>query len=74
MGWIVGVLVALLVLGFLTLLVPTVFAPILGGLVPLLFAVALIGLGGVWWRHSRRRVDPAGKADQPGASTPEERP
>lgn len=47
MGWLISALIALLVLS----------GPAVAGLAPLLFVVALIGLGGMWWRHSRSRID-----------------
>jgi hypothetical protein len=74
MGWLIGVLVALVVLGALALAVPAVFGVVLAGLLPLLIPIALLGLGGVWWRHSRSRIDPQPKGDQPGVSTEDERP
>lgn len=74
MGWIIGALVVALVLGLLALLAPVVFGPILAGLAPLLVVIAVIGLGGVWWRHSRSRIDPKPKGDQPGAGLEDERP
>ncbi len=58
MGWLVSALLALLVVSLLALAMPTLFGPAVAGLAPLLVVVALIGLGGVWWRHSRHRVDP----------------
>ncbi len=74
MGWIIAALVAALVLGLLAFVVPVVFGPILAGLAPLLVVIAVIGLGGVWWRHSRSRIDPKPKGDQPGAGLEDERP
>jgi hypothetical protein len=57
MGWIAAALVALLAVGLLSLFAPTVFGPLMAGLSPLLVVVALIGLGAVWWRHGRGRID-----------------
>lgn len=57
MGWLVSALLALLVVSVLALLVPTLFGPVVAGVAPLLVVVALIGLGGVWWRHGKHRVD-----------------
>jgi hypothetical protein len=57
MGWLITALLALLVAGLLALAVPTVFGPVIGALAPLIVVVAVIGLGGVWWRHGRSRVD-----------------
>jgi len=74
MGWLVAVAVALVILGALALALPAVFGVALAGLLPLLIPVALIGLGGIWWRHSRSRIDPQPKADQPDASMEDERP
>ena len=65
MGWIIAALAALLVLGVLAIIVPSIFGPALGGLAPLLVVIAVIGIGGVWWRHSRSRVEPEGTADEP---------
>jgi hypothetical protein len=57
MGWLVAALVALLALGLLALAAPTLFGPLTAGLAPLLVVVAIIGLGAVWWRHGKSRVD-----------------
>lgn len=69
MGWLASALVALLVLSALAFAVPGVFGPAVAGLAPLLVVVAIIGLGGVWWRHSQHRVDPevADERDADGA-------
>ena len=67
MGWLVSALVALLLASLLAIAVPTLFGPVVAGVAPLLVVVALIGLGGVWWRHGRRRVD----AEATDESTPE---
>ena len=56
MGWLASALLALLVLGVVAFVAPAVFGPAMAGLAPLLVVVAVIGLGGIWWR-SRRRVD-----------------
>ena len=58
MGWLMSALIALLVLSVVAWLAPAVFGPVVAGLAPLLVVVAVIGLGGVWWRHSQRRIDP----------------
>ena len=73
MGWLVAVLLAVAVLGVLALVAPAVFGVVLAGLLPLLIPIAFIGLGGIWWRHSRSRIDPAPKADQPDVSIEDER-
>lgn len=57
MGWLISALVALLVLSAVAFVAPAVFGPAVAGLAPLLVVVALIGLGAIWWRHSRHRVD-----------------
>lgn len=57
MGWLVSALLALLVVSILALAIPTLFGPVVAGAAPLLVVVALIGLGGVWWRHGKHRVD-----------------
>ena len=57
MGWLLSALTALLVVSLLALANPALFGPAVAGLAPLLVVVALIGLGGAWWRHSRSRVD-----------------
>lgn len=69
MGWLIFVLAAVLVVGLLGLALPTVFGPVVGGLAPLLVVIALIGLGGVWWRRSQHRVDAEASDD----SVPERR-
>jgi hypothetical protein len=58
MGWLVSALIALLVLSVVAWLAPAVFGPVVAGLAPLLVVIALIGLGGVWWRRSQGRIDP----------------
>ena len=58
MGWLTSALVALLLVSALALAMPTLFGPAVAGLAPLLVVLALIGLGAMWWRHSRHRVDP----------------
>lgn len=65
MGWLASALVALLVVSALAFVVPGIFGPAVAGLAPLLVVVALLGLGAMWWRHSRHRVDAevAGEAD-----------
>lgn len=57
MGWLISALIALLVLSAVAFVAPAIFGPAVAGLAPLLFVVALIGLGGIWWRHSRGRID-----------------
>ena len=57
MGWLASALIALLVLSAVAFAAPAVFGPAVAGLAPLLIVIALIGLGGIWWRHSRSRVD-----------------
>lgn len=57
MGWLISALIALLVLSAIAFVAPAIFGPAVAGLAPLLFVVALIGLGGIWWRHSRSRID-----------------
>ncbi|HEX2221067.1 MAG TPA: hypothetical protein VHK06_00915 [Candidatus Limnocylindria bacterium] len=64
MWWLIAALVGLAVLGGLAFLLPVVFGPVLAGIAPLLVLLAVIGLGGIWWRASRSRVDPNEKADQ----------
>jgi hypothetical protein len=64
MGWLILALAALLVLGIAGIAAPGVFGPIFGGLAPLIFVIALIGLGAVWWRHAGRRIDPQPEADE----------
>ena len=58
MGWLISALLALLVVSLLAFAVPGLFGPVVAGVAPLLVVVALIGLGGVWWRHGRSRIDP----------------
>ncbi len=65
MGWLISALVALLVLSAVAFAAPAIFGPAVAGLAPLLFVVALIGLGAMWWRASRRRVDQ--EVDEDGA-------
>lgn len=67
MGWLASALVALLLVSALAFVVPGIFGPAVAGLAPLLVVVALIGLGAMWWRHSRHRVDAevAGDGDDP---------
>jgi type VI protein secretion system component VasK len=69
MGWLAAALVALLALGLLAVALPEVFGPVMAGLAPLLLVVAIIGLGGLWWRHGRRRVDAEAtdESDEPAA-------
>ena len=74
MGWILGALVVLGVLVVLALLVPPIFGVALAGVAPILVVVALIGFGGVWWRHAHAPVEPEPKGDQPDASDEDERP
>ncbi|HSK93696.1 MAG TPA: hypothetical protein VLA76_06525 [Candidatus Angelobacter sp.] len=57
MGWLVSALLAMLIVSVLALAIPTLFGPAVAGLAPLLVVVAIIGLGGIWWRHSQGRVD-----------------
>jgi xanthine/uracil permease len=64
MGWLISALLALLVASLLAIAVPTLFGPLVAGVAPLLVVVALIGLGAIWWRHSRGRVDPE-RPDRP---------
>lgn len=70
MGWLVSLLVAILIVSVLAFVVPTLFGPAVAGLAPLFVVVAIIGLGGIWWRSSRRRVDAetsegSSEADEP---------
>ena len=69
MGWLISALAALLLVSTLALAMPSLFGPAVAGLAPLLIVVALIGLGGMWWRHARYRVDPevSGDGDEPDA-------
>jgi xanthine/uracil permease len=67
MGWLTSALVALLLVSALALAMPTLFGPAVAGLAPLLIVLALIGLGAMWWRHSRHRVDPEAGASSHGA-------
>jgi hypothetical protein len=71
MGWLVSALLALLLLSLLAIAVPTLFGPPVAGIAPILVVVALIGLGGVWWRRSRHRVD-AETTDDAGAGPTED--
>lgn len=71
MGWLVSALLALLIVSLLAIAVPGLFGPVAGGFAPLLAVVAVIGLGGVWWRHSRHRVD-AEVTDESDEPAPEE--
>jgi FtsH-binding integral membrane protein len=57
-GWLILALLAVLVLSAAAFAAPAVFGPVLAGAAPLLFVIALIGLGGVWWRRTQTRVDP----------------
>jgi uncharacterized membrane protein len=57
MGWLISALIALLVLSAVAFVAPAIFGPAVAGLAPLLFVIALIGIGAIWWRHSRSRVD-----------------
>lgn len=63
MGWLISALVALLILSAVAFVAPAIFGPAVAGLAPLLFVVALIGLGAAWWRHSSGRVDQQAEAD-----------
>jgi xanthine/uracil permease len=56
-GWLASALVALLLVSVLAFVVPSIFGPVVAGIAPLLVVVALIGLGGMWWRRSQHRVD-----------------
>jgi hypothetical protein len=70
MGWLASALLALLVLSVVAFAAPAVFGPVVAGLAPVLVVIAVIGLGGLWWR-SRRRVDAssaAAPAPAPGGS------
>ncbi len=58
MGWLASALVALLLASALAVAVPTLFGPAVAGLAPLFVVVAIIGLGAMWWRLSRSRIDP----------------
>ena len=58
MGWLIVALVALLALSIAALVAPAVFGPVLAGAAPLLLVIALIGLGGVWWRRVHHPVEP----------------
>ena len=66
MGWVIAVLVVLIIIGALAVAVPAVFGVALAGIAPLLIVLLLIGIGGIWWRHSQTRVDPDAKPDQGG--------
>jgi hypothetical protein len=57
MGWFVSGLLAVLIVSLLALAVPTLFGPVVAGAAPLFVVIAIIGLGGTWWRHARHRVD-----------------
>lgn len=57
MGWLVPALLALQLVSILAFAVPGLFGPVVAGAAPLLLVVALIGLGGIWWRHRKHRVD-----------------
>ena len=57
MGWLISALIALLVLSAVAFAAPAIFGPAVAGLAPLLVVIALIGLGAIWWRHSRSRID-----------------
>lgn len=70
MGWLASFLVALLLVSALALAMPALFGPLVAGIAPLLVVIALIGLGGVWWRHSQHRIDP--EAKQPDADAADE--
>jgi hypothetical protein len=70
MGWIASALLALLVLSVIAFAAPSVFGPAVAGLAPLLVVIAVIGLGGMWWR-SRRRVDAASSAASPPGASPD---
>jgi predicted lipid-binding transport protein (Tim44 family) len=70
MGWLVSALIALLVVSLLAIAAPTIFGPVVAGVAPLLVVTALIGLGAVWWRHSRSRIDPD-RPDEPHEDEPE---
>jgi hypothetical protein len=72
-GWLLLALVAVLVLGVAGIAAPGVFGPVFGGLAPLIFVIALIGLGAVWWRHAGRRIDPQPEADERGDARREPR-
>jgi Tfp pilus assembly protein PilX len=56
-GWLVAALVALVVVGVLAVAAPGIFGPAFAGLAPLIVVIAVIGLGAVWWRRSRGRID-----------------
>ena len=58
MGWLILVLVAVLALNVAALVAPALFGPVLAGAAPLLLVIALIGLGGVWWRRVHQPVEP----------------
>jgi hypothetical protein len=66
MGWLISFLLALVAVSLLAVVMPTLFGPAVAGMAPILVVLAVIGLGGVWWRHSRRRVD--ADTDQPDAA------
>lgn len=71
MGWLLLALAALLVLGLGGIALPELLGPVFAGFAPLLFVIALIGIGAVWWRHAGRRVDadpasPAASRESPG--------
>lgn len=74
MGWLISALLALLVLSGVAFLAPAVFGPAVAGLAPLLFVIALIGLGGIWWRHSRHRVDQEVEDDRVELRAEDDRP
>jgi len=70
MGWLISFLLALLVVSVLAFAMPTLFGPVVAGLAPVLVVIALIGLGGVWWRRSQHPVEP--ESDQPLAAARDE--
>jgi hypothetical protein len=70
MGWLISFLLAVLVVSVLAIAMPTLFGPVVAGLAPILVVIALIGLGGVWWRRARHPVE--AESDQPLAATRDE--
>ena len=66
MGWLISFLVAVLVVSVVALAAPTIFGPVVAGVAPILVIVAIIGLGGVWWRHSRHPVEAEAPQEQSG--------
>ncbi len=74
MGWLASALLALLLVSALAFVMPSVFGPAVAGLAPLLVVVAIIGLGAMWWRLSRSRIDPEDAGDRDGAAEEPDQP